>query len=446
MATTTTYTGCTPCCVPDDPGCQACCPYGLPATMVLTNSGGSGCAAGFNGTFSMVYTSSVTGVPGFTGSGWVWSGTMGGLPFTWIWACQHSCSGQFDLLGYTTSCTPNLETYGLCLTASSCNPFSFGPSLYTTFSNQCCGTASFNISVTAAALSPVVDCVPCSTCTQCPAICGKWTLTVSGIGQASTAHCSAGTCAFMNGTFTLVQQVGCNFTTGLQVCNFGGVGGVTRPAWQLVYDSTHTKWTLIGAGSFVWSIAGGSFNCTGPNVMSFDVPLTTSADCNSLPATITVSPVCVNTCTPCCTNSIATTLHVTVASNTTCPSLAGTYPIVFQPRNVTSGCVQAPNGSGVGADSLYGLWVSAYPFAALPCGTRFSFSFGCCTGGQFGLVVSFYLTGAGNPGCANVTSGLITPSSCSPFLWSASVSLPSLFTPCGCLPCGGGAVGFSVTA
>jgi hypothetical protein len=121
-----------------------------------------------------------------------------------------------------------------------------------------------------------------SGCSLCAAAPLNWSLTVSGIGQAGTSYCPAGDCAKLNGTFTLKYRGGCNWTTDPFACG--------NPCWQLQYDSLRSLWRLNGASAFVWSLAPASFRCLAANTLSFDSGLTSSADCNNLPATLTVSP------------------------------------------------------------------------------------------------------------------------------------------------------------
>ena len=119
-------------------------------------------------------------------------------------------------------------------------------------------------------------------CGQCAAAPLNWSLTVSGIGQAGSLLCPPGDCARLNGTFTLKYRNGCNWTTDALACG--------NPCWQLQYDATHTLWRLNGASAFVWSLAPAGFQCLAANTLAFNSGLTSSSDCNNLPATLTVTP------------------------------------------------------------------------------------------------------------------------------------------------------------
>lgn len=62
------------------------------------------------------------------------------------------------------------------------------------------------------------------------------------------------------------------------------------PMWFFGYQFSSSKWWLYSAiWGATYAIAAGSFDCSGPNVLTRQT--SGSADCANLPATITIEPV-----------------------------------------------------------------------------------------------------------------------------------------------------------
>lgn len=132
---------------------------------------------------------------------------------------------------------------------------------------------------------------PITTCAQCPTAPAQWSMTVAGITNGFCTNC-----ARWNGSWTLTNHTitgraggACYWSTpaeaGAAPCLFAASNS---PRWQLLLTATQAELTVDGGGGGSWTLAIGSFNCTGTNVLS---KVSADTDCNNWPATITIDPI-----------------------------------------------------------------------------------------------------------------------------------------------------------
>ena len=123
-------------------------------------------------------------------------------------------------------------------------------------------------------------------CAQCPGGMPRcWEITVAGISDLA---CTNATCSELNGTFILIHNGSCTFSSRemVKVCS----GSTFAVAWQMRFETT--QWTLrarhdsVSAGAYTLS----SGNPCNGDTLTFSKPAG-SGQCTGYPLSITATPV-----------------------------------------------------------------------------------------------------------------------------------------------------------